>query len=160
MSKQGKDTNQNLIIRKTIAVNASPEVVFKAITIPDELTKWFFDKARFEPIVGSKVRFITLKEKHPEYNLDKDYITFGTVKESIPNNKVSYTWQYENTPDFPETLVSWDLEKLDNNGTNLKLTHSGFTGNEKGLVSFESHNQGWTDALEKLSKYCEYNRNK
>jgi len=62
MSKQGKDTHQNLIIRKTIAVNASPEVVFKAITIPEELTNWFFDEATFKPIVGSKVQFITLRK--------------------------------------------------------------------------------------------------
>jgi uncharacterized protein YndB with AHSA1/START domain len=106
------------------------------------------------------VQFITLKEKHPEYNLDKDYVTVGTVKELIPNSRVTYTWKYENTLDFPETLVTWELDKLDSNRTNLKLIHAGFTGNEKGLVSFESHNQGWTDALEKLSKYCEHNRNK
>jgi uncharacterized protein YndB with AHSA1/START domain len=90
MSKHGDHSHQNLIILKTIAVDASPEVVFKAITIPEELTNWFFDEVTFEPIVGSKVQFIKLKEKHPEYNLDKDYITFGTVKESIPNSKLAY----------------------------------------------------------------------
>ena len=160
MSENGEHSHQKLINRKILTVDASPEVIFKAITIPEELTDWFFDQATFEPIVGSKVQFVKLKEKHPEYNLDKDYITFGMVKESIPNSKLAYTWKYENTPDFSETLVTWELEKLDSNSTNLKLTHSGFSGNEIGLVSFESHSQGWVDALEKLSKYCKHNRNK
>ena len=160
MSNQEDHNNENLEVDKTIIINASPEVVFKAITMPEELTNWFPDQATIEPVVGAKVQFITLREKHPEYNLDKDYIMEGAVKESIQNRKLSYTWKYDDTPDFPETLVTWELDKIDSNNTKLKLIHSGFTGNEKGMVSFESHNQGWTDVLDKLSKYCERNRNK
>ena len=160
MSNQEDHNNENLEVDKTIIIKASPEVVFKAITMPEELTNWFPDQATIEPVVGAKVQFITLKEKHPEYNLGKDYIMEGAVRELIHNRKLSYTWKYDDTPDFPETLVTWELDKIDSNNTKLKLTHSGFSGNEKGMVSFESHNQGWTDVLDKLSKYCEHIRNK
>ena len=39
-------------IKKTIIIDASPEIVFKAITDPQELTKWFPDQADF----GTKSR--------------------------------------------------------------------------------------------------------
>jgi uncharacterized protein YndB with AHSA1/START domain len=39
-------------IRKSILIEAGPEVVFTAITDPNELTKWFPDQAIFEPRVG------------------------------------------------------------------------------------------------------------
>ena len=34
----------NLEIKKTIIIDASSEVVFKAITEPEELTQWFPDQ--------------------------------------------------------------------------------------------------------------------
>ena len=88
MSKYEDHNNVNLEIDKTIIINASPEVVFKAITTPEDLTNWFPDQAMIEPVVVAKVQFITLKEKHPEYNLDKDYIMEGTVKELVQNRKL------------------------------------------------------------------------
>ena len=90
----------NLEIKKTIIINASSEGVFKAITEPEELTG-FPDQAILVPKVGGKVRFVTLKEIHPEWKLDRDYISEGTIKEFVPNKKLSYTWIVLDTPDFP-----------------------------------------------------------
>jgi uncharacterized protein YndB with AHSA1/START domain len=35
--------------------------------------------------------------------------TKGTISEFIPNKKISYTWECE--PDFPRTVVTWELQK-------------------------------------------------
>lgn len=43
--RQGEVTIQ---IKKSIVINASPEVVFKAITDQNELTNWFSDQAILE----------------------------------------------------------------------------------------------------------------
>ena len=43
---------------------------------------------------------------------------------------------------FPETTMAWKLDEVEPNRTRVKLIHSGFTGKEKGLTSFESHNDG------------------
>jgi hypothetical protein len=32
--------------------------------------------------------------------------------------------------DFPETIVTWELEETSKNKTRLKLTHTGFTSND------------------------------
>jgi uncharacterized protein YndB with AHSA1/START domain len=141
-------------IRKSIVIDASPGVVFKAIADPNELTKWFPDQVILEPSIGGKVRFSSLKETHPLEKLDMDYFMEGTIKELVPDKKLSYTWKFKNIPRFPETTVIWELEKIDPNKTKVKLTHLGFTGEEKGMTSLESHDKGWTDALNKLTKYC------
>ena len=106
MSTEGKGQEEEEIIeiRKSIVIEASPDVVFKAITDPNELTNWFPDNAIFDGRVGGKVRFTFKKERSKE--LDRDHSAEGTVKEFIPNKKVSYTWQLKDTPEFPETTVT------------------------------------------------------
>jgi uncharacterized protein YndB with AHSA1/START domain len=103
MSIRDEVKERQLEIRKTIIIEASSDTVFKAITEQEELTQWFPDQAILEPRVLGKVRFTTLKELHPEWKLDRDYIMEGTIKEFIPNKKLSYIWKYRDTPDFPET---------------------------------------------------------
>jgi uncharacterized protein YndB with AHSA1/START domain len=144
-------------ISKTIVINASLEVVFKAISRPEELIQWFPDKATLESKVGGKVIFTTLKERHPEYSLERNYVMEGTVLDFVPNKKLSYTWTFNDVPAFPKTAVTWELESVepDSNKTRVRLTHVGFTGEEKGNTSFESHNEGWTQVLSKLAKYCD-----
>jgi len=155
MSIKDEPKDQNLKISKTIIIEASPEIVFKAITEPEELTQWSMgDQALLEPRVGGKVRFITLKETHQSEKLDRDYIMEGIVLELVPNKKLSYTWSFKDLPDFPETTVVWELEEIEPNKTKVQLTHLGFTGKEKGLTSVDRHNEGWAEVLNKLAKYC------
>jgi uncharacterized protein YndB with AHSA1/START domain len=155
LSTKDEPQEQNLEIRKTIVIEASPEIVFKAIIEPEEIIQWLPDQAILEPKVGGRVRIIALKEIHPEWKLERDIIMEGTIKEFVPNKKLSYTWKFNDTPDFPETTVTWELEQIEHNKTKLELTHSGFTGKEKGNFSIESHTQGWTEGLTELAKQCE-----
>jgi uncharacterized protein YndB with AHSA1/START domain len=150
---------QELEVRKTIVIDASLEIVFKAITDPQELTNWFPDQAIFEPKVGGKMKFSFYKEKSTdEHAREIDYNPGGTVIEFIPNKKVSYTWQLKDIPDFPETTVSWELEEIDANKTRVVLTHSGFTGREEGKLSLKEHDQGWSYFLGRLEEYCKGKR--
>ena len=49
-----KEEEQKEEIKKTIVIDASPELVFRAITDPNELTNWFPDQAILEPKVWEK----------------------------------------------------------------------------------------------------------
>jgi uncharacterized protein YndB with AHSA1/START domain len=52
---EGKGQQEETIeIKKNIVIDASPEVVFKAITDPNELTNWFPDNAIFDGRIGGK----------------------------------------------------------------------------------------------------------
>jgi uncharacterized protein YndB with AHSA1/START domain len=149
--KEQKGEEETIEIKKSIVIDASPEVVFKAITDPNELTNWFPDHAILEPEVGGKMRFSFYKEKSDTRTADA--FPEGTIKKFIPNKKLSYTWQRKDIPGFPETVVTWELEDIGANKTRVELTHLGFTGKEE-RKTFKEHDQGWTYFLDRLEKYC------
>ena len=142
-------------INKVIEINASPEVVFKALSDSEELIKWFPDAAVLEPKVGGKFKISFLKDSEkPRMRMDKDFVNKGRVLEFIQNKKLIYTWQWKNFSDFPETKVTWELEQVDKNKTRVILTHSGFIGKEEGPASIKEHTQGWSFFLNELVSYC------
>ena len=149
MSGEDEVEDQKMEIRKTIVIDASPEVVFNAITEPEQLTQWFPDQAILEPKVGGRMKFSFYKDLKNTHR-DMDYFPEGTITEFIPNKKISYTWEHPNVPDFPRTVVTWELEKIENNRTKLKLVHIGF----KAGKMLKEHDEGWTYFLDELAKYC------
>jgi uncharacterized protein YndB with AHSA1/START domain len=147
---EGKGQQEETIeIKKNIVIDASPEVVFKAITDPNELTNWFPDQAVLEPKVGGKMKFSFRKEENNEYRQGNTHE--GTITEFILNKKISYTWEDSNEPDFPRTVVTWELEEIENTKTSLKLRHAGFKAGEKA----KQYDEGWSHFLGQLAKYCE-----
>jgi uncharacterized protein YndB with AHSA1/START domain len=136
-------------IRKSIIIDASPDVVFQAITDLKELTRWFPDQAILEPKVGGKMKFSFFKSDS-EYR-QMDYFPEGMITEFVPNKKLSYTWHEPNLPDFPNTVVTWELERIENNKTRLNLFHTGFKADE----TAKKHNEGWSHFLTELKKYCD-----
>jgi uncharacterized protein YndB with AHSA1/START domain len=51
---KGQQEQESIEIRKSIVIDATPEVVFKAITDPNELIHWFPDQAILEAKAGGK----------------------------------------------------------------------------------------------------------
>ena len=146
----------DLTIRQEIIIEASIQNVFKAITDADQLTQWFPDVTILEPKEGGNVQFTFLKDKLDKsdkhiHKLDKDHKVIGKITKIVPNKELSYTWRHQNIPDFPETIVSWHLEQLDENKTKLILTHSGFT--DKDNNEYDSHNEGWSWFIIRLQNY-------
>jgi uncharacterized protein YndB with AHSA1/START domain len=148
-SKDKQQEDKRIVIEKNIVIDASPEVVFKAITDQEELTNWFPDQAILEAKLGGRVKFSFYKDKEHEYR-EFDFFPEGTIIEFIPNKKVSYTWHEPNIPDFPRTVVTWELEEIADNKTRVKLLHTGF---EPGKLF--KHDEGWSYFLYQLQKYCE-----
>ena len=148
-SKDKQHQTEEIVIEKNIVIDASPEVVFKAITDQDELTNWFPDQAILEPRLGGKVKFSFYKDKEQKQG-ELECVPEGTIIEFIPNKKISYTWRQTNTPDFPRTIVTWELEEIADNKTQVKLLHTGF---EPGKL-FKQHDEGWSYFLNRLQSYC------
>jgi uncharacterized protein YndB with AHSA1/START domain len=144
---------ETLEVTKNIVIDAPPEVVFKAITDQNQLTNWFPDQAILETNVGGKMKFSFYKnsKRGQECGRERDKFKEGTSSEFILNKKISYTQEDSYEPDFPRTVVTWELEKIDNDKTNLKLLHIGFKPDEK----VKQYDEGWTHFLNELIKYCE-----
>ena len=83
--------------------------------------------------------------------VERDKVKEGIISEFILNKKISYTWEDSYEPDFPRTVVTWELEKIDNDKTNLKLLHTGFKVEEQA----KQYDEGWSHFLNELIKYCE-----
>ena len=146
-SKDKQQTEKKIVIEKNIVIDASPEVVSKAITDQEELTNWFPDQAILEPKVGGRMKFSFHKEENSECRQGSTHE--GTITEFIPDKKISYTWECE--PDFPRTVVTWELERIESNKTSLKLLHTGFKADEKA----NQYEEGCSQFLNELVKYCE-----
>ncbi len=148
-SKDKQHQAEEIVIEKNIVIDASPEVVFKAITDQEELTNWFPDQAIMEAKLGGKVKFIFYKDKERKQG-ELECVPEGTIIEFIPNKKVSYSWRQANAPDFPNTVVTWELEEIADNKTRVKLLHTGFESSEL----FKQHDEGWSYFLNRLQSYC------
>ncbi len=70
-------------LRKEIVVEASPAVVFKALTDEEELVEWMPTGAKMDARVGGEYEF---KYYWPERNIDST--ARGKVLELIPNKKL------------------------------------------------------------------------
>ena len=85
------------VIRKTIVMNASPEVVFRALTDENELTHWFSNQmAVLEPQVGGAWMLKNCLSGTGEIHTMR-----GKVLEIIQDKKPSYTWNVDEFPDIP-----------------------------------------------------------
>lgn len=142
----GDDTGAGagMEIRKTIVIDARPEVVFKALTDEQELTQWFPNQAAFEARVGGRMKF---KFHRPETG--ENHTMEGKVLELVSDKKLSYSWKGDLVPDFPDTIVTWTLEPVEGNKTQVTLVHSGL----KGKLA-EEHDKGWTYFIGRLAQHC------
>jgi uncharacterized protein YndB with AHSA1/START domain len=147
-------------VRKSIVIESTPEVIFKAITNQRELTNWLPDLSIPEPRIGGKISIICRKGTRWQVNnetkvLDKDYFFEGIIQELIPNKTISFTIQNVTLPEDPETNPeTWNIEEMDHHKTKVELIQSGFTGKEKGMIRFEDADMGLPILLDQLAKYC------
>jgi len=139
-------------IRKSVEVDAPPDVVFRALTDEKELVQWMPTEAKMDPRVGGVIRF---KFHWEARNVDTE--VQGTVKELVPGRKLSYTWvavmrsdrEPAITEGAPEALVTWSLEELPGRRTMVTLVQKGF--DERFRRDGES---GWEHFLGQLKKHC------
>lgn len=127
-------------IERTLELSAPLERVWTAISDPNELARWFPDRAEWDLRPGGEGAFSWEGEG-----------TFPIRIEAVnPPDYLAWRWgrEVDEDPSVAEsaTLVEWWLTARDDGGTTLRMRESGFrfdthrTGNE----------EGWTDELGEL----------
>ena len=158
-----KDEEPQTEVRKSIVIESTPEVIFRAITNQRDLANWLPDLSIPEPRIGGKILIVCRKGTRWQVNnetkvLDKDYFFEGIIQELIPNKTISFTIQNVTLPEDPETnpeyTETWNIEEMDHHKTKVELIQSGFTGKEKGMIRFEDADMGLPILLDQLAKYC------
>lgn len=139
------------IISREITVKAPKERVYKAITDPTELIKWFPDKVDGAIEVGGHPMFTFSSENH------KTSIYVETMK---PYEYFSYRWVPGSTGivgdvlKVPNTLVEFFIEEIGEE-TKVTVKESGFASLPATVAeeSFKQNSGGWEFMISRLQKF-------
>ena len=137
-----RNTENSLVIKRRFA--ASPERVYQAWIDPAVLTQWMgpgnvtVSVAETDIRVGGAFK-IVMDEPDGE-----TYTASGTYEEIVENEKLVFNWTWDHVEEI--TLVSIELSAMNDNETELTLTHTGFAEKE----ARDHHEEGWNGCLDKL----------
>jgi len=127
--------------------NASPAKVFAAWTDPEKVKHWMGPGevkvlvTECDPRKGGRYRWLMQAPDGEQHDVS------GVYREFIPNEKLVFTWAWKTTPER-ESLVTLTF-KPDGDGTLFTMLHEQFFDE----TARDSHNKGWTGAIDKLEKY-------
>jgi uncharacterized protein YndB with AHSA1/START domain len=137
-------------ILATVEIAAQPERVFRALTSPDEIVRWWGSEEMYKTIswtpefrVGGKWRSEGRDAGGDTFAIEGEYL------EIAPPRKLVQTWK----PDFDaghETTLTYLLEPTET-GTRVTLRHEGFADREQSL---KSHAFGWEFVLNWLGDFA------
>jgi uncharacterized protein YndB with AHSA1/START domain len=137
-----------LWLRMTRVLPASRDDLWRAMTEPDVLARWWGPKGftvpeiEFEPRTGQSFRITMRPPEGDPFHLD------GEFREIERPSRLAYTFRWDPPdPDDRETLVTLSLE--DQGGeTEVTLSQGEFATPAR----LELHRDGWTESFEKLQE--------
>lgn len=133
-------------IELTTTVQAPRETVFRALTDPGELVRWFPSSAESDPRPGGSFAYDYEFEQDPSRN----HAYSGEYTDVTPNERVAYPWNGK----LGTTEVDFRLNAADG-GTVVRLIHAGWGEGGEWDESLELHRQGWSFFLDNLKAYLE-----
>ncbi|MBI1880026.1 MAG: SRPBCC domain-containing protein [Chloroflexi bacterium] len=137
--------NSIMEIRRSVVVAADREKVWRAITQPEQFSKWFGDRVQFDRLAaGEAMTFFVGDETGP-----------GIIAIVEPPERFAFHWTAE--PGYPvETLVTFHLETVPE-GTRITVTETGFEAlpEEVRHIPFERNNEGWGIQMDNIAAYLQ-----
>jgi uncharacterized protein YndB with AHSA1/START domain len=143
--------SDGLVLSMKRVLPAPQAVVYRALTDPEELAKWWGPRGftapsvEFHPRVGGSYR---IAMQPPDGDL---FYLSGEFREVDPPARLAYTFRWDPpTPDDRETVVTLSLQDRGEQ-TEVLFTQGEFATEERrGL-----HEGGWTDGFERLEQLLE-----
>ena len=122
-------------IERTFPVAA--ERVWRALTDPEEIKKWYFDLPAFKAEVGYRFEFMGGRPDGIQYR------HLCEITEVVPGKKLTHSWRYDGYEG--NSYVTWELFP-EGNATRVKLTHAGLETFPKSNPDLAPKNfaEGWT----------------
>ncbi len=132
-----------VIVEKTYPVSVSK--LWNALTVTEEMRKWYFDIAEFKPEPGFEFQFWAGDDK-------KKWLHKCKVTQVKPKTLIAYTWRYDGYEGNSE--VSFELIPEGISNTKLKITHSGLETFPQDVPELQAHNFefGWKQFAEHALK--------
>ncbi len=136
-------------IKQRLFIKAPPSKVFKAITEPRLLKRWFIASAKLSPRKGGNFSF----------KWQGGYTLSGKVLDYTRDKKLSLSWRHGKEEEKPlgTTRVSFKLKPKED-GTILELAHSGYKSGNPWIEEYAMHSSGWAYYLTNLKSVLQHNR--
>lgn len=128
------------VVEKVLEFEAPVERVWKAITDPAELSRWFGHETELDLTPGGDGAFIW--REHGRFAV--------RVREVDPPRRLVWSWVHQPDVAFgdaPHTTVEWRLTPREGGGTTLRLVESGFLTD----LHHSQNNGGWDEELAELA---------
>jgi uncharacterized protein YndB with AHSA1/START domain len=125
-------------IQLSIETPADPETAWSALTDPDRVTEWFTDVS-------------PLGAPGDPYRIDfGDSSVEGVVVDVQPGRRFAHTWRWEGADADEQTLVSWTVDAVGDDGTRISLEHTGWPATTADDTTRDDHAGYWQAYLEDL----------
>lgn len=134
-------------IELTREIAAPPERVFGALTVPDDLDRWWTTASDSDPRTGGAFDY---RWEFSEGAGREDHRQHGAYDSVVANRRVAYPWRVE----AGDTQVDVTLAPS-GEGTALTLVHSGWGSGDSWDASAQMHEEGWGFFLDNLKAYLE-----
>jgi uncharacterized protein YndB with AHSA1/START domain len=137
-------------IKRIIDLPWSPERVWRALTRPEELSRWFSDRVKLDPTVGGEIIL----------EWDAYGRATGVVEAFDPPHTFAFRWRAHGVdpvePLAPDnsTLVTFTLAST-GAGTRLELVETGFAALREPIrkAAYRENVGGWRTELKELVDY-------
>jgi uncharacterized protein YndB with AHSA1/START domain len=143
-------------VEREIRIDAPVDVVWRVVTEPGEMTRWFSDEAELDPRPGGN-GVLTFRN---ENNGHEKVVAPVVVVRAEPPHVFAYRWSHpEGTrPDSSNSVLVEFTLTPDADGTLLRVVESGIAAmawtDEAKLGYLEDHRQGWDTHLQSLRSYA------
>lgn len=129
-------------IEKALFIRATPERVFRALTDPSELEKWFASHAEMDLRPGGALKFTWREGQEAE----------GAFLIVDPPHRLSFRWQMDEN--LGETTVTIELTP-EGAGTQLRLVETGWGNGDDWDRLYNAVEPGWSFFLGQLVAWLE-----
>ena len=136
-----------LYLKRTFA--APRQKVYEAWTKPEVIRQWFAAAPDMEGTTAEIDLRVGGTYRIGMRNIPKNihHTARGVYKEIVPNERISFTWSWEERPDEPESLVTIEFRDA-GNSTEMNLTHSRFVSKQRR----DEHEGGWNGCFVRMEK--------
>ena len=125
-------------IQLSIETPADLETAWSALADPDRVTEWFTDVS-------------PLGAPGDPYRIDfGDSSVEGVIVDVQPGRRFAHTWRWEGADADEQTLVSWTVEAVGDDGTRISLEHTGWPATTADDTTRDDHAGYWQAYLEDL----------
>lgn len=133
------------VIEQEYYYDAKPDEVFRALTVPKELTKWFLSDAKIRPKKGSSYTF----------TWQGGFSHTGKVEKVQADRELVLSWPDKIGDKVYETRAAFTMKRK-GAGTLLKVKHTGFKDGEDWIWLFGAVQSGWAYYLTNLKSVLKH----